>query len=75
MYENMIRIYILETSAAEFETTDVEDHQNFHNLLIDLRDEDPDWSINGTRRNQPVLITPEDIGLAENHLQSNNENN
>jgi hypothetical protein len=65
MYENMIRVYILETSAAEFEEANVDDHQGFHNLLVDLRDEDPDWSINGTRRNSSVLVTPEDIGLVK----------
>ena len=45
-------------------------YENFHDSLRDLRAEDPGWSINNTRRDFPILLTTEDLGLMNNHLES-----
>jgi hypothetical protein len=70
MLEENLRRRILEIDISDLDTLDMEGYEKFHDALRDLRAEDPGWSINNTRRNFPVLLTSEDIGLMNNHLES-----
>ncbi len=70
MLEGILRCRILEIDISDLDTLDMDGHENFHDSLRDLRTEDPGWSINNTRRNFPILLTSEDIGLMNNHLES-----
>ncbi len=70
MLEENLRRRILEIEISDLDTIDIEGYEKFHDALRDLRAEDPGWSINNTRRNFLVLLTSEDIGLMNNHLES-----
>jgi hypothetical protein len=66
--EGILRLRIIEIDITDLDTLDMDGYENFHDALRDLRSDDPGWSINNTRRDFPVLLTPEDIGLMNNHL-------
>jgi len=70
MLEGILRCRILEIDISDLDTLDMDGYENFHDSLRDLRIEDPGWSINNTRRDFPILLTSEDIGLMNNHLES-----
>ena len=70
MLEGNLRSRILEIDISDIDILDIEGYENFHDALRDLRAEDPGWSINNTRRDFPILLTSEDIGLMNNHLES-----
>jgi hypothetical protein len=70
MLEGNLRRRILEIDISDLDTLDMDGYEKFHDALRDLRAEDPGWSINNTRRNVPILLTSEDIGLMNNHLES-----
>jgi len=70
MLEENLRRRILEIDISDLDTLDMDGYENFHDSLRDLRVEDPGWSINNTRRDFPILLTSEDIGLMNNHLES-----
>jgi hypothetical protein len=70
MLENNLRLRILEIDITDLDTLDRDGYENLHDSLRDLRLEDPGWSINNTRRDFPILLTPTDIGLINNHLKS-----
>ena len=70
MLEGILRCRILEIDISDLDTLDMDGYENFHDSLRDLRAEDPGWSINNTRRDFPILLTSEDIGLMNNHLES-----
>jgi hypothetical protein len=70
MLEGILRCRILEIDISDLDTLDMDGYENFHDSLRDLRVEDPGWSINNTRRDFPILLTSEDIGLMNNHLES-----
>jgi hypothetical protein len=70
MLEENLRRRILEIDISDLDTIDIDGYEKFHDALRDLRAEDPRWSINNTRRNFLVLLTSEDIGLMNNHLES-----
>ena len=69
MLENNLRLRILEIDITDLDTLDMDGYENLHDSLRDLRLEDPGWSINNTRRDFPILLTPTDIGLINNHLK------
>ena len=69
MLENNLRLRILEIDINDLDTLDMDGYENLHDSLRDLRLEDPGWSINNTRRGFPILLTPTDIGLIDNHLK------
>ncbi len=69
MLEHNLRLRILEIDITDLDILDVEGYENLHDSLRDLRLEDPGWSINNTRRDFPILLTPTDIGLTNNHLK------
>jgi hypothetical protein len=73
MLEGMLRCRILEIVISDLDTLDMDGYENFHDSLRDLRAEDPGWSIINTRRNFPILLTSEDIGLMNNQLKSKDE--
>ncbi len=73
--ETLVIIFLAHRTAKEIDisdldTIDIDGYEKFHDALRDLRAEDPGWSINNTRRNFLVLLTSEDIGLMNNHLES-----
>jgi hypothetical protein len=70
MLEENLRRRILEIDISDLDTIDIEGYEKFHDALRDLRAEDPGWSIDNTRRSFLVLLTSEDIGLMNNHLES-----
>jgi hypothetical protein len=70
MLEENLRRRILEIDISDLDTMDIDGYEKFHDALRDLRIEDPGWSINNTRRSFLVLLTSEDIGLMNNHLES-----
>ncbi len=70
MLEGILRCRILEIDISDLDTLDMDGYENFHDSLRDLRAEDPGWSINNTRRDFPILLTSEDLGLMNNHLES-----
>ena len=70
MLEGILRCRILEIDISDLDTLDMDAYENFHDSLRDLRAEDPGWSINNTRRDFPILLTSEDLGLMNNHLES-----
>ena len=70
MLEENLRRRILEIDISDLDTIDIDGYEKFHDALRDLRAEDPGWSINNTRRSFLVLLTSEDIGLMNNHLES-----
>jgi hypothetical protein len=70
MLEGNLRNRILEIDISDIDILDIEGYENFHDALRDLRAEDPGWSINNTRKDFPILLTSEDIGLMNNHLES-----
>ena len=70
MLEENLRRRILEIDISDLDTINIDVYEKFHDALRDLRAEDPGWSINNTRRNFRVLLTSEDIGLMNNHLES-----
>ncbi len=70
MLEENLRRRILEIDISDLDTLDIDGYEKFHDVLRDLRAEDPGWSINNTRRDFPILLTSEDIGLMNNHLES-----
>jgi len=74
MLEGILRCRILEIDISDLDTLDMDGYENFHDSLRDLRAEDPRWSINNTRRNFPILLTSEDLGLMNNHLESKEKN-
>ena len=69
MLENNLRLRILEIDITDLDTLDMDGYENLHDSLRDLRLEDPGWSINNTRRDFPILLTPTNIGLMNNHLK------
>jgi len=69
MLENNLRLRILEIDITDLDILDMDGYENLHDSLRDLRLEDPGWSINNTRRDFPILLTPTDIGLINNHLK------
>jgi hypothetical protein len=70
MLEENLRRRILEIDISDLDTIDIDGYEKFHDALRDLRAEDPGWSIDNTRRSFLVLLTSEDIGLMNNHLES-----
>jgi hypothetical protein len=56
---------ILNIDLSEIDSIDLEGYEELHQSLKDLRENNPGWSVNKTRRNSPILLTPTQIGLQE----------
>jgi hypothetical protein len=76
IYEGILkhRIIDIEIDDQDIENLDLEGYEEFHKALIDIRKRDPDWSINGTKRNLIKPIRSRDIGLPTNSSESEDEN-
>ena len=68
------RIIDIEIDDQDIENLDLESYNEFHKALIDMRRRDPNWSINGTRRNLDKPIKSRNIGLPTNSSESESEN-
>ena len=70
------RIIDIEIDEQDIENLDLEGYEEFHTALINIREKDPGWSINGTRRDYNRLFSSTDIGLPkfENSSEDKNEN-
>ncbi len=70
MLEGIIKKRILEIDLSEIDSIDLEGYLELHQSLKDVREHDPSWSIDRTRRNPPNLLTSTQIGLQEDALQT-----
>ena len=75
IYEGILkhRIIDIEIDDQDIENLDLEGYEELHKALIDIRKRDPDWSINGTKRNLSKQIRSRDIGLPTNSSESEDE--
>jgi hypothetical protein len=63
---------ILNIDLSEIDSIDLEGYEELHQSLKDLRTNNPGWSINKTRRDSPILLTPTQIGLQEENTSQTN---
>jgi hypothetical protein len=63
--ERDFKCKILNIDLSEIDSIDLEGYEELHQSLKDIRETNPNWSINKTKRNLPTLLTPIQIGLQE----------
>jgi hypothetical protein len=63
--ERDFKLKILNIDLSEIDSIDLEGYEELHQSLKDVRENNPSWSINKTKRNFPILLTPTQIGLQE----------
>ncbi len=75
--ENILkqRIIEIEIDELDIENLDLEGYGEFHTALRDIREKDPGWSINGTRREYNKLFSSTEVGLPKPNNSSEDENN
>ncbi len=65
MLEGIFKHKILNIDLSEINSIGLEGLEELHQSLEDIRENDPSWSINKTKRNPPTLLTSLQIGLQE----------
>jgi hypothetical protein len=63
--ERDFKYIILNIDLSEIDSIDLEGYEELHQSLKDLRENNPGWSVNKTRRSSPILLTSTQIGLQE----------
>ncbi len=63
--ERDFKYKILNIDLSEIDSIDLEGYEELHQSLKDLRENNPSWSVNKTRRSSPILLTSTQTGLQE----------
>jgi len=70
MLEGIFKKRTLEIDLSEIDSIDLEGYLELHQSPKEIREHDPNWSINKMKRNPPALLTPLQIGLQEDASQT-----